>query len=248
MKRKGSNIAWTFESVQNAIYVLVNYNPKDRETKNYPFEIRVLRASEGSILAMDKVNPNAFGEYDSEGSWQSFEGRADKKSNNAKNYNVRFNDEKLGYKTDNKGNLTLPSCSILPVKKQDVQLGNGKTKQENFTNIDATNIMKVSQSIATSHFKKAYPQTKQARNGSGKQEQSAYKEAEKLTTFVKNKTEVYKSFVTSKGKRGTSEAVSETNARVLLSLQNALVDFSTARDEAEFYAEELEEKLTGTDN
>ena len=242
MKAQGSNYEWNEKAIQNAIYDCVEYNPKDKENKNSPFEMRVIRASVQSVLVMTSVNPNCFGEYKN-GSWAEF--GADVSATKSANYNVKFDDDN-GYRFNEKGQLQLPSKSLLPVIEQDVKTAKG-SKKERFQNPSDT-IVNVSQSIADGHFRKAFPQAKATRESKGVREATAYKSAENLTKFVNGKTETYKAFVDSKGTRGNAEAVSEINAKVLQKLQTALDNFMNTRDEAEMYAEELEEKLSSVSN
>ena len=233
LKKLENNMKWEFSEIQHEIYNLINYDFKNKDTKNFPFEMRVLRATEQTILVMEKVNPNEY-----KGSNTHDEKLKDK------NYKTSFK-SKMGYRFDNKGQLQLPSISLLPITIQEVEGKNGKMKKEKFINADTseTSLRSVSQSIATNHFMRAFPQTKKGRNSNGKQEKTAYKTMEAVTKFIDSKTAVYKDFIDSKGTRSNAEAVSETNAKIIAGLQKSIVEFMKNRDEAEMFAEELEETI-----
>lgn len=234
LKKLENNMKWEFSEIQNEIYNLINYDFKNKDTKNLPFEMRVLRATEQTILVMEKVNPNEY-----IGSNTHDEKLKDK------NYKTAFNSQ-MGYRFNDKGQLQLPSVSLLPITIQEVEGKNGKMKKEKFINADTseTSLRNVSQSIATNHFMRAFPQTKKGRNGKGKQEKTAYKTMEDVTKFIDSKTAVYKDFIDSKGTRSNAEAVSETNAKIIAGLQKSIVEFMKNRDEAEMFAEELEETIS----
>ena len=233
LKKLENNMKWEFSEIQHEIYNLINYDFKNKDTKNLPFEMRVLRATEQTILVMEKVNPNEYKGSNSH----------DEKLKE-KNYKTAFN-SKMGYRFDNKGQLQLPNVSLLPITIQEVEGKNGKMKKEKFINADTseTSLRSVSQSIATNHFMRAFPQTKKGRNGNGKQEKTAYKTMEDITKFIDSKTAVYKDFIASKGTRANAEAVSETNAKIIAGLQKSIVEFMKNRDGAEMFAEELEETI-----
>ena len=100
-KKLENNATWTFSEIQSEIYRLAEYDPKNKDTKNRPFEMRVIRSVEQTILTMEKVNPNNY-----IGDTKNHDERL-----KAKNYKVAFND-KLGYRFDEEGNLKLPSFPL----------------------------------------------------------------------------------------------------------------------------------------
>ena len=147
--QKATNIKWTISAIQNLIYGLVDYDPKTaKENKNRPFEMRVLRSSEQVVLVMEKVNPNAWGEYDAEGKWEDHP--ISSSFTKSSNYNVKFNDED-GFYFNDKGELMIQSQYMLPVITQDLQTEKG-TKKEKVANPSETPV-KISQSVATGFFR-----------------------------------------------------------------------------------------------
>lgn len=228
-KKLENNATWTFSEIQSEIYRLAEYDPKNKDTKNRPFEMRVIRSVEQTILTMEKVNPNNY-----IGDTKNHDERL-----KAKNYKVAFND-KLGYRFDEEGNLKLPSISFLPITTQEVEGKNGKMKTEKFANLDKESLRTVSQDIASQHFVLAFPQTKKSREGSGKQEKTVYKECVAINKFMTKKLGVYKKFIESNGKLGNSECISETDAKTIMTLRDTLNLLLDTRANAEELAYQLE--------
>jgi len=108
--KKGSNIKWTISEIQNRMKQLVEYAPKDKDERNSAFEMRVLASAEQIVLKLERVNPNAFGQYDSKGNWQDH--NAETKTTNVKNYNVKFNDTENGFDFNDKGELVIANKFI----------------------------------------------------------------------------------------------------------------------------------------
>jgi len=228
-KKLENNATWTFSEIQSEIYRLAEYDPKNKDTKNRPFEMRVIRSVEQTILTMEKVNPNNY-----IGDTKNHDERL-----KTKNYKVAFND-KLGYRFDDEGNLKLPSISFLPITTQEVEGKNGKMKTEKFANLDKESLRTVSQDIASQHFVLAFPQTKKSRNSSGKREKTVYKECVAINKFMTKKLGVYKKFIESNGKLGNSECISETDAKTVMSLRDTLNLLLDTRTNAEELAYQLE--------
>ena len=226
--QKATNIKWTISEIQNLIYGLVDYDPKTaKENKNRPFEMRVLRSAEQVVLVMEKVNPNAFGYYDAEGKWQNHsEGTSETKSSN---YNVKFND-KDGFSFNDKGELMLQSQYMLPVITQELQTEKG-TKKEKTPNPSPTEV-KISQSVATGFFRKAYPQAKKGRTNLD--ENAHIENAVKLEKYIKNSLIVpYAQYIKTSGKVGNPNRLLEVNAKILFDLSDTLKELIRVRAQAE---------------
>ena len=117
--KQGSNIKWTISEIQNKMKELVEYAPQDKDDRNPAFEMRVLNSAEQIVLKLERVNPNAFGEYDSKGNWQDFSFNPTDENyanpRNTKSYNVRFNDVNNGFDFNDKGELEISNRFVLPV-------------------------------------------------------------------------------------------------------------------------------------
>ena len=226
--QKATNIKWTISEIQNLIYGLVDYDPKTaKENKNRPFEMRVLRSSEQVVLVMEKVNPNAWGEYDEKGKWQSHP--ITSSFTKSSNYNVKFNDED-GFYFNDKGELMIQSQYMLPVITQDLQTEKG-TKKEKVANPSETPV-KISQSVATGFFRKAYPQAKRGRTNLD--ENAHIENAVKLEAYVKNSIIVpYASYIKTSGKVGNPNRLLEVNAKILYDLCDTLNELKRVRAQAE---------------
>lgn len=227
--QKATNIKWTISEIQNLIFDLVDYEPKTaKENKNRPFEMRVLRSSEQVVLVMEKVNPNAFGYYDADGKWQDYD-LQDVSAVKSSNYNVKFNDED-GFRFNDKGELMLQSQYMLPVITQDLQTEKG-TKKEKTPNPSPTEV-KISQSVATGFFKKAYPQAKKGRKNLNENEH--IENAVKLEKYIKNSLIVpYSQYIKTSGKIGNPNSLLEVNAKVLYDLSETLNELKRVRAQAE---------------
>ena len=227
--QKATNIKWTISEIQNLIYGLVDYDPKTaKENKNRPFEMRVLRSAEQVVLVMEKVNPNAFGYYDSEGKWQDYD-EQDVSNTKSSNYNVKFNDED-GFRFNDKGELLISSMYMIPIITQDVETEKG-TKKEKIANPSPTEV-KISQSVATGFFRKAYPQAKKGRTNLD--ENAHIENAVKLEKYIKNSLIVpYAQYIKTSGKVGNPNRLLEVNAKILFDLSDTLKELIRVRAQAE---------------
>ena len=244
--KQGSNIKWTISEIQNKMKQLVEYAPKDKDERNPAFEMRVLNSAEQIVLKLERVNPNAFGEYDSKGNWQDF---SDVKTDenyanprNTKSYNVRFNDVNNGFDFNDKGELEISNRFVLPVIENDVKVSDNVTKKEKFANQTETKQV-VSKALANGFFKRAYPQAKKSRAPKPLTENEHIENAEKLTKFVNDINVIYVGYVKSGGKNGNADRLSEDDAKVLFKLSNAIDEMNTSRGNAEELAHEIEERL-----
>ena len=136
--KQGSNIKWTISEIQNKMKELVEYAPQDKDDRNPAFEMRVLASAEQIVLKLERVNPNAFGEYDSKGNWQDFSFNPTDENyanpRNTKSYNVRFNDVNNGFDFNDKGELEISNRFVLPVIENDVKVSDNLTKKAKFAN------------------------------------------------------------------------------------------------------------------
>ena len=244
--KQGSNIKWTISEIQNKMKELVEYAPQDKDERNPAFEMRVLNSAEQIVLKLERVNPNAFGEYDSKGNWQDF---SDVKTDenyanprNTKSYNVRFNDVNNGFDFNDKGELEISNRFVLPVIENDVKVSDNVTKKEKFANQTETKQV-VSKALANGFFKRAYPQAKKSRAPKPLTENEHIENAEKLTKFVNDINVIYVGYVKSGGKNGNADRLSEDDAKVLFKLSNAIDEMNTSRGNAEELAHEIEERL-----
>ena len=244
--KQGSNIKWTISEIQNKMKELVEYAPQDKDDRNPAFEMRVLNSAEQIVLKLERVNPNAFGEYDSKGNWQDF---SDVKTDenyanprNTKSYNVRFNDVNNGFDFNDKGELEISNRFVLPVIENDVKVSDNVTKKEKFANQTETKLV-VSKALANGFFKRAYPQAKKSRAPKPLTENEHIENAEKLTKFVNDINVIYVGYVKSGGKNGNADRLSEDDAKVLFKLSNAIDEMNTSRGNAEELAHEIEERL-----
>ena len=244
--KQGSNIKWTISEIQNKMKELVEYAPQDKDDRNPAFEMRVLNSAEQIVLKLERVNPNAFGEYDSKGNWQDF---SDVKTDenyanprNTKSYNVRFNDVNNGFDFNDKGELEISNRFVLPVIENDVKVSDNVTKKEKFANQTETKQV-VSKALANGFFKRAYPQAKKSRAPKPLTENEHIENAEKLTKFVNDINVIYVGYVKSGGKNGNADRLSEDDAKVLFKLSNAIDEMNTSRGNAEELAHEIEERL-----
>ena len=244
--KQGSNIKWTISEIQNKMKELVEYAPQDKDDRNPAFEMRVLNSAEQIVLKLERVNPNAFGEYDSKGNWQDFsyvktdENYANPR--NTKSYNVRFNDVNNGFDFNDKGELEISNRFVLPVIENDVKVSDNVTKKEKFANQTETKQV-VSKALANGFFKRAYPQAKKSRAPKPLTENEHIENAEKLTKFVNDINVIYVGYVKSGGKNGNADRLSEDDAKVLFKLSNAIDEMNTSRGNAEELAHEIEERL-----
>ena len=244
--KQGSNIKWTISEIQNKMKELVEYAPQDKDDRNPAFEMRVLNSAEQIVLKLERVSPNAFGEYDSKGNWQDF---SDVKTDenyanprNTKSYNVRFNDVNNGFDFNDKGELEISNRFVLPVIENDVKVSDNVTKKEKFANQTETKQV-VSKALANGFFKRAYPQAKKSRAPKPLTENEHIENAEKLIKFVNDINVIYVGYVKSGGKNGNADRLSEDDAKVLFKLSNAIDEMNTSRGNAEELAHEIEERL-----
>ena len=238
--KQGSNIKWTISEIQNKMKQLVEYAPKDKEDRNPAFEMRVLASAEQIVLVLERVNPNAFGEYDKNGNWTDH--NAETKTTNSKNYNVKFNDTENGFSFNDKGELQIANKFILPVIENEVKVSDNVKKTEKFANQTETK-QTVSKALATGFFKRAYPQAKKSRATKPLTENEHIANAEKLTKFVNDINVVYVGYVKSGGKSGNAERLPEEQAKVLMTLKDAINTMLGNRGNAEDLAFEIEEGL-----
>ena len=238
--KQGSNIKWTISEIQNKMKELVEYAPQDKDDRNPAFEMRVLASAEQIVLKLERVNPNAFGEYDSKGNWQDH--NAETKTTNSKNYNVKFNDVENGFDFNEKGELVISNKFILPVIENDVKVSDNVTKKEKFANQTTTKQV-VSKALATGFFKRAYPQAKKSRATKPLTENEHIENAEKLTKYINDINVIYSDYVKSGGKNGNADRLSEKDAKVFFKLSNAIDEMNTSRGNAEELAHEIEEGL-----
>ena len=244
--KQGSNIKWTISEIQNKMKELVEYAPQDKDDRNSAFEMRVLASAEQIVLKLERVNPNAFGEYDSKGNWQDFSFNPTDENyanpRNTKSYNVRFNDVNNGFDFNDKGELEISNRFVLPVIENDVKVSDNVTKKEKFANQTETKQV-VSKALANGFFKRAYPQAKKSRAPKPLTENEHIENAEKLTKFVNDINVIYVGYVKSGGKNGNADRLSEDDAKVLFKLSNAIDEMNTSRGNAEELAHEIEERL-----
>jgi len=219
---------------------LVEYAPKDKEERNGAFEMRVLNSAEQIVLVLERVNPNAFGEYDKNGNWTDH--NAETKTTNSKNYNVKFNDTENGFSFNDKGELQIANKFILPVIENEVKVSDNVKKTEKFANQTETK-QTVSKALANGFFKRAYPQAKKSRATKPLTENEQITNAEKLTKFVNDINVVYVGYVKSGGKSGNAERLPEEQAKVLMTLKDAINTMLGNRGNAEDLAFEIEEGL-----
>ena len=238
--KQGSNIKWTISEIQNKMKQLVEYAPKDKEERNGAFEMRVLNSAEQIVLVLERVNPNAFGEYDKNGNWTDH--NAETKTTNSKNYNVKFNDTENGFSFNDKGELQIANKFILPVIENEVKVSDNVKKTEKFANQTETK-QTVSKALANGFFKRAYPQAKKSRATKPLTENEQITNAEKLTKFVNDINVVYVGYVKSGGKSGNAERLPEEQAKVLMTLKDAINTMLGNRGNAEDLAFEIEEGL-----
>ena len=236
--KQGSNIKWTISEIQNKMKNLVEYAPKSKEENNPPFEMRVLASAEQLVLVVEGVNPNAFGQYDKDGTWIDHPKTA--KTIDTKNYNVKFNDFTNGFSFDKDGNLQIANKYIKPVIENDVKVSDTVTKKEKFVNQTDTK-QQVSKAIATSFFNRAYPQAKKTRATKPLTENEQIQNAEKLTKYVKDINVVYAEYVKSGGKHGSCDRLLEKDAKVLMSLKDEINTMLTTRGNSEDLAFEIEQ-------
>ncbi len=238
--KQGSNIKWTISEIQNKMKELVEYAPQDKDDRNPAFEMRVLASAEQIVLKLERVNPNAFGEYDSKGNWQDHS--PETKTTNSKNYNVKFNDVENGFDFNDKGELVIANRFILPVIENDVKVSDNVTKKEKFANQTETKQV-ISKALATGFFKRAYPQAKKSRATKPLTENQHIENAEKLTKYINDINIIYSDYVKSGGKNGNADRLSEKDAKVFFKLSNAIDEMNTSRGNAEELAHEIEEGL-----
>ena len=238
--KQGSNIKWTISEIQNKMKELVEYAPQDKDDRNPAFEMRVLASAEQIVLKLERVNPNAFGEYDSKGNWQDHS--PETKTTNSKNYNVKFNDVENGFDFNDKGELVIANKFILPVIENDVKVSDNVTKKEKFANQTETKQV-ISKALATGFFKRAYPQAKKSRATKPLTENQHIENAEKLTKYINDINIIYSDYVKSGGKNGNADRLSEKDAKVFFKLSNAIDEMNTSRGNAEELAHEIEEGL-----
>ena len=240
---KGSNIKWTISEIQNMMKEKVEYSPKNKEDSTYssPFEMRVLASAEQIVLVLERINPYAFGEYDAKGNWKDHD--ATVKTTNEKNYNVKFNDVENGFDFDKDGNLEIANRYIKPVIENEVKVSDNVTKKERFVNQTDTK-QQVSKAIATGFFNRAYPQAKKKRKPNPLSESHHIENAEKLNKFVNDINVIYSEYVKSGGKHGSSERLSETDAKVLMTLKDNINTMLSTRGNAEDLAFEIEKGIT----
>ena len=238
--KQGSNIKWTISEIQNKMKELVEYAPQDKDDRNPAFEMRVLASAEQIVLVLERVNPNAFGEYDSKGNWQDHS--PETKTTNSKNYNVKFNDVENGFDFNDKGELVIANRFILPVIENDVKVSDNVTKKEKFANQTETKQV-ISKALATGFFKRAYPQAKKSRATKPLTENQHIENAEKLTKYINDINIIYSDYVKSGGKNGNADRLSEKDAKVFFKLSNAIDEMNTSRGNAEELAHEIEEGL-----
>ena len=223
--KQGSNIKWTISEIQNKMKELVEYAPQDKDDRNPAFEMRVLNSAEQIVLKLERVNPNAFGEYDSKGNWQDF---SDVKTDenyanprNTKSYNVRFNDVNNGFDFNDKGELEISNRFVLPVIENDVKVSDNVTKKEKFANQTETKQV-VSKALANGFFKRAYPQAKKSRAPKPLTENEHIENAEKLTKFVNDINVIYVGYVKSGGKNGNADRLAKRMQKYSSSFQMLL--------------------------
>ena len=238
--KQGSNIKWTISEIQNKMKELVEYAPQDKDDRNPAFEMRVLASAEQIVLKLERVNPNAFGEYDSNANWQDHS--PETKTTNSKNYNVKFNDVENGFDFNDKGELVIANRFILPVIENDVKVSDNVTKKEKFANQTETKQV-ISKALATGFFKRAYPQAKKSRATKPLTENQHIENAEKLTKYINDINIIYSDYVKSGGKNGNADRLSEKDAKVFFKLSNAIDEMNTSRGNAEELAHEIEEGL-----
>ena len=238
--KQGSNIKWTISEIQNKMKELVEYAPKDKDERNPAFEMRVLASAEQIVLVLERVNPNAFGQYDSKGNWTDH--NAETKTTNVKNYNVKFNDTENGFSFNDKGELEISNKFVLPVIENDVKVSDNVTKKEKFANQTETKQV-ISKALATGFFSRAYPQAKKKRATKPLTESEHIANAEKLIKFVNDVNLVYVGYVKSGGKSGNAERLPEEQAKVLMTLKDAINTMLGNRGNAEDLAFEIEEGL-----
>ena len=238
--KQGSNIKWTISEIQNKMKELVEYAPQDKDDRNPAFEMRVLASAEQIVLKLERVNPNAYGEYDSKGNWQDHS--PETKTTNSKNYNVKFNDVENGFDFNDKGELVIANRFILPVIENDVKVSDNVTKKEKFANQTETKQV-ISKALATGFFKRAYPQAKKSRATKPLTENQHIENAEKLTKYINDINIIYSDYVKSGGKNGNADRLSEKDAKVFFKLSNAIDEMNTSRGNAEELAHEIEEGL-----
>ena len=238
--KQGSNIKWTISEIQNKMKELVEYAPQDKDDRNPAFEMRVLASAEQIVLKLERVNPNAFGEYDSKGNWQDHS--PETKTTNSKNYNVKFNDVENGFDFNDKGELVIANRFILPVIENDVKVSDNVTKKEKFANQTETKQV-ISKALATGFFKRAYPQAKKSRATKPLTENQHIENAEKLTKYINDINIIYSDYVKSGGKNGNADRLPEKDAKVFFKLSNAIDEMNTSRGNAEELAHEIEEGL-----
>ena len=238
--KKGSNIKWTISEIQNKMKELVEYAPKDKEERNPAFEMRVLASAEQIVLVLERVNPNAFGEYDKNGNWTDH--NAETKTTNVKNYNVKFNDTENGFSFNDKGELQIANKFILPVIENEVKVSDNVRKTEKFANQTETK-QTISKALATGFFKRAYPQAKKSRATKPLTENEQIANAEKLTKFVNDINVIYVGYVKSGGKSGNPDRLPEEQAKVLMTLKDSINTMLGNRGNAEDLAFEIEEGL-----
>jgi len=238
--KKGSNIKWTISEIQNRMKQLVEYAPQDKDERNPAFEMRVLASAEQIVLKLERVNPNAFGQYDSKGNWQDH--NAETKTTNVKNYNVKFNDTENGFDFNDKGELVIANKFIKPVIENDVKVSDNVTKKEKFANQTTTKQV-ISKALATGFFSRAYPQAKKKRATKPLTENQHIENAEKLSKFVNDINVVYVGYVKSGGKSGNAERLPEEQAKVLMTLKDDINTMLGNRGNAEDLAFEIEEGL-----
>ena len=238
--KKGSNAKWTISEIQNRMKQLVEYAPKDKEDRNPAFEMRVLASAEQIVLVLERVNPNAFGEYDKKGNWTDH--NAEIKTTNVKNYSVKFNDTENGFSFSDKGELQIANKFVLPVIENDVKISDNVTKKEKFANQTETK-QTISKALATGFFNRAYPQAKKKRATKPLTENQHIENAEKLSKFVNDVNVVYVGYVKSGGKSGNPDRLPEEQAKVLMTLKDDINTMLGNRGNAEDLAFEIEEGL-----
>ena len=203
--------------------------------------MRVLASAEQIVLKLERVNPYAFGEYNSNGVWTDHDAKTVKPTN-IKNYNVKFNDTENGFDFDEKGNLQIANKFILPVIENEIKVSDNVKKTEKFVNQTETK-QNVSKAIAQGFFKRAYPQAKKTRATKPLTENEHMQNAEKLNKYVKDINVIYAEFVKSGGKHGSSERLLEKDAQVLMTLKDEINTMLSTRGNAEDLSYEIEEGL-----
>ena len=124
----------------------------------------------------------------------------------------------------------IQSQYMLPVITQDLQTEKG-TKKEKIETQSETPV-KISQSVATGFFRKAYPQAKRGRKNLD--ESTHIENAVKLEKYIKHSLIVpYAQYIKTSGKVGNPNRLLETPAKVLYDLRNTISNLLNIRTQAE---------------